>query len=174
MEENEEWKDVVGYEGLYQVSSLGRVKSFHSWRGKKERIINPFPNRDGYRKVDLRTSDGKRKTKSVHTLVLEAFAGEQPPEMQCNHKDGIKSNNRLENLEYCTRCENVLHTYRNLGRVPMRGERHGLSKLTEKEVLEMRHLHSIGRYNYKELGEVFKVSQVTARRIIIRMVWKHI
>lgn len=101
------WKDILGYEGLYQVSNLGRVKSFPRPGNWKERILNPIINK-GYLHVGLR-KDGKEKRFRVHRLVVEAFLGKIPDGFVVNHINEIKSDNRLENLEIVTQKENVNH-----------------------------------------------------------------
>lgn len=114
--EMEIWKPVVGYEGLYEVSSLGRVKSlpkvqeglFGLDRRKvsEERIIRGAKNRHGYRKVSLRR-DGRTYQVSVHRLVATAFLPNIANYPCVNHKDENPSNNRAENLEWCTYKYNV-------------------------------------------------------------------
>ena len=113
---NEIWKDVVGYEGRYQVSSMGRVKSLERkvrhWRGgeriQKERILKPSNDRRGYLLVSL--CDGeKRKTFSVHRLVCQAFHENPDNKPQVNHINEIKTDNRACNLEWCTCKQNVNH-----------------------------------------------------------------
>ena len=114
MQEN--WKDVVGYEGYYKVSNKGRVmtvaREFIKSNGRKciikERILSQGIV-IGYRCVDLKVN-GNRKTMRVHRLVAMAFIGEPYKEM-VNHIDGNKSNNNLSNLEWATRSENELHAY---------------------------------------------------------------
>lgn len=112
------WKDIKGYEGLYQVSNLGRVKSLarkvikaygaeHNLK-EKLRVINS--DNVGYQVVRLH--NGKGKTFKVHRLVAKAFLGE-PNGLEVNHIDGDKSNNKVENLEYCTRGENLKHCWDN-------------------------------------------------------------
>ena len=104
MSENEVWKDVVGYEGLYKVSNKGNVYSVGrlNLRGRKigGQILKPLPNTSGYPQVTL-YKDGKRKQKSIHRLVLESFV-ENPNNLpEVNHKDENPSNNELSNLEWC-------------------------------------------------------------------------
>lgn len=97
--ELEIWKDVVGYEGRYQVSNLGRV------RNKEGKILVPQLTRTSYYKVTL--FNGKKKGKLIHRLVMEAFVGQS--DLQVNHKDFNKVNNCLSNLEYTTPKENIQH-----------------------------------------------------------------
>lgn len=115
----EEWRDIKGYEGLYQVSSEGRVKSLerkvsHRDRERtiKERILKPGINRGGYLKINLYT-DGKPKTLIVHRLVASAFVPNPDDKPEVNHVDEDKSNNRACNLEWVTAKENANHGTRN-------------------------------------------------------------
>lgn len=100
---NEIFVDIVEYEGLYQVSTLGRVKSFHN---RKERILKQVKTKDGYLRVDL-WKDGKHHWKLVHRLVAEAFIGNPNGDYEINHKDFNPSNNHVENIEYCDRQYNI-------------------------------------------------------------------
>ena len=106
---NEEWRDVVGYEGRYQVSSMGRVKSF-KWN--KERFLKPSMDKDGYLLVTL-CAGGKPKTLKVHRLVCEAFHENPDNKPQVNHINEDKTDNRACNLEWCTCKQNVNHGSRN-------------------------------------------------------------
>ena len=117
---NEEWRDVVGYEGLYQVSDQGRVKSLERklphWRGgeriQKERILKPKIDRDGYLQLNL-YAGGKRKTLTVHRLVCQAFHENPDNKPQINHINEDKTDNRACNLEWCTCKQNINHGSRN-------------------------------------------------------------
>lgn len=117
---NEEWRDVAGYEGLYQVSDQGRVKSLERkvkhWRGgeriQKECILKPGTDRGGYLRVGL--CDGeKRKTFKVHRLVCQAFHENPDNKPQVNHINEIKTDNRASNLEWATARENSNFGTRN-------------------------------------------------------------
>lgn len=104
--ENEVWKDIPGYEGLYQVSDLGRVKSRGNDKNRREKILSPGKDRGGYLRVAL-WKDGKAKRFLVHRLVWESFNGIIPEGYDCNHINEDKTDNRLENLNLMTRKENI-------------------------------------------------------------------
>ena len=103
------WKDIKGYEGLYQVSNLGRVKSLGRWvykeyRGKRwqgEKILKQIKNKFGYLRVYL-YKNRKAKCYAIHRLVAQVFIPNPYNLPQVNHKDEDKSNNRVDNLEWCT------------------------------------------------------------------------
>lgn len=98
----EYWLPVVGYEGLYEVSDLGRVRS-------PRKVLLPHVGRNGYLTVGL-SKQGWQRTLRVHRLVLEAFVGPCPQGMEClHHPDPDKANNSLGNLRWGTRAENMEH-----------------------------------------------------------------
>lgn len=112
------WKDIIGYEGIYQVSNLGRIKIIKNMhKGNKTTFMEISPNRYGYCRVSL-WKNKKRKTYCVHRLVAEAFIPNPENKPQVNHKDGQKSNNDAENLEWATSSENQTHSCRVLGHIP--------------------------------------------------------
>jgi len=102
------WKDIPWYKWIYQVSNLWNIKSLNYNNTKEEKIMRICENRDGYFKISL-SNKIKRNWYFVHRLVMLTFVWES--NLQVNHKNWIKSDNRLENLEYCTAKENTLHKY---------------------------------------------------------------
>lgn len=108
------WRDIKNYEGLYQISSLGNVKSL-----RNNKILKPGI-RNEYYIVSL-CKGGKQKSKTIHRLVAKTFIPNPKNKEQVNHIDGNKLNNRIENLEWCTNQENIIHSWKN-----------GLSKVTQK------------------------------------------
>lgn len=114
----EVWRSVEGYEGLYEVSDLGRVKSLarvvHAKDGRKihytEKLLRVNEDSRGYLQVCL-CNHTKRKTWLVHRLVAIAFLGHPPQGMEVCHNDGTRNNNRITNLRYGTRSENTLDKY---------------------------------------------------------------
>lgn len=109
---NEEWRDIVGYEGLYQVSNLGRIKSLGNDKTKKEKILKPQLYKNGYYRIWL-YKNGNKKRYLVHRLVALAFIPNSNNLPCVNHKDEDKSNNSVENLEWCSVSYNINFGNRN-------------------------------------------------------------
>jgi hypothetical protein len=107
--DGEEWRDVVSYEGLYQVSNLGRVRSFPRM-GSRASILATSLCRFGYPQLHL-NSKGKPKMWKVHRLVALAFCKGYKPGLTVNHMDGVKTNNKATNLEWLTFSQNTYHAY---------------------------------------------------------------
>lgn len=101
----ERWLAVPGYEGRYEVSDRGAVRSLLTWRGQRSRFIG-WLTPSGYHMVRLAAESGASEKVMVHHLVLAAFVGERPPHLEVRHLDGCKTNNALDNLAYGTRSEN--------------------------------------------------------------------
>lgn len=136
---NETWKDIQGYEGLYQVSDLGRIRSLArivnskngSKQTKKGRILVQEVTIHGYCRVRLFNRLGKAKHYAVHRLVMNAFKGES--QLPVNHINEIKTDNRVVNLEYCTAKENCNHGTRNM-RISASKVGHSVSDETRRKI----------------------------------------
>jgi len=162
----EVWKPVVGYEGTYEVSDLGRVR-----RVKNQRILKPrIGKRGGYLVLSLSLL-GSVSTASVHILVARAFIGEPPDGMEVCHDDGDSKNPLLSNLRYGTKVDNAQDRFRH-GTTGF-GEKSPASKLTDEQVLEVRRRHSNGA-SQKELAAEFSVDQSNISHIVRRLTWAHI
>lgn len=113
--QNEIFKDILGYEGLYQISNLGNVKSLFRYKPNgqevKEKILSSCCDTVGYPCTSL-WKNGKGKIFRNHRLVASAFIGEIGYKMEVNHIDGLKTNNNISNLEIVSRSENIIHAYR--------------------------------------------------------------
>lgn len=175
----EQWLPVPGFDG-YEVSDLGRVRSsvvrsdcVNPWRHRhrvRDRILKTTSNGRGYRRLGLRGKDGKVDC-YVHRLVLEAFVGPCPEDMEACHNNGERADNRLTNLRWDTRVANSGD--RALHGTLVQGERHPSSKLTEQDIHEMRSLHADGM-SLGELSARFVTSKGNVCTIVHRKKWKHL
>jgi len=166
MDNNEEvWKDIP-YCKEYQVSNKGNVKSF---KGKNPRILKACPNSAGYPSVSICSNGVKKQT--VHRLMMISFYGESElPHI--NHINGVKTDNRLENLEYCSAKENIRHALKMGLTVRPVGEAHGQSKLSSEDVFIIR--TEMKNHSLKEVCEAFNISSGNASKIRNNKIWKHI
>lgn len=172
----EQWRPVVQYEGLYEVSSWGRVRSLWFLNGSANLprpvpvVLRTFIHKGGYPSLTL-ARGGIHKTECVHPLVLSAFRGPCPPGHIGGHRDGDPKNNLLTNLSWITRAENEEDKRRH-GRMLI-GSRNHQSKLTEKKARQIRLLHEQG-VSGRKLAEIFSVSDTLIGRIVKRRTWKHV
>ena len=157
------WKPVIGYDGLYEVSDIGRVRNIKT-AGIKRATINKHDNRP----FMLLWRRNKAKAVRVHRLVLFAFIGKPPEGYECCHSDGDPTNNRLSNLRWDTPSANqrdrVKHGTSN------RGEQCGTHKLTMKQVIDIRKSSE----KQKLLSKKYGVTQGTISRIKSRGRWAHL
>jgi hypothetical protein len=174
--EKEIWKDVVGYEGLYQVSSIGQVKVLdrecNHWRGgkliRKGFIIKPTCPK-GYNRVTLTDRSGKAKIYFVHQVVAIAFIGPRTQERPyINHKNFVRNDNRVENLEWVNSQENMNHQV-DANR-SLKGSKNPSSILNEKQVREIRKC----TLSFKEMSEKYGVCIGTIEALRYGRIWKHI
>lgn len=181
LRKHELWKDVIGYEGLYQISNIGRVKSLShkvpsaisstGFRTVLGRILKQSNHSQGYLTVTL-CKNGVSKTKTVHRLELIVFDKSNQKEM-VNHKDGNKNNNLLENLEWVTRQENVIHAFKTGLIVARSGYIAHNRKLSDAEydIITNMYLNKNSidvniKITHKSIARIFGVSESTIRAII--------
>jgi len=158
----EVWKKIEGFEN-YEVSNYGNVK-----RNNKLRTIKP--NKRGYVRIDL-YNKGVFKYFFIHRLVANSFLDNTKNKPQVNHINGIKHDNRVENLEWCTAKENIIHAINNNLIIPPAGEKQGASKLTEADILNIRKDTTTKKYI---LAEKYNVSRGLISDIINFKRWKHL
>lgn len=165
--QKEIWKPVKNYEGLYEVSNFGRVKALNHRRSKKEKLMSPSGS-GRYLHVGLHRG-GKREHYSIHKLVLQAFLGNS--DLTVNHINGIKTDNSLKNLEYCSQRENVTHAIKT-GLRDGRGEKNNKAKLTFDAIKNIRE----NKFNLtvREFAACYNVFVSTIYKIINRETWRHV
>jgi len=183
VEENIEiWRDVPGYEGSYQISSWGRVKSLPrrlrantGYYTTKERIFKKYNNR-GYEEIKLYNGDDTFKNCQVHRLVAFAFIPNPNNYPHINHIDGNPRNSRVENLEWCTNSMNTKHAYDTGLKDPKnyKGEGNCNAKLTEEQVKLIRYKHEVKNMSVVELTNEYNISYGAIYAIVKRNNWKHV
>ncbi|WP_430815185.1 NUMOD4 motif-containing HNH endonuclease [Carboxylicivirga sp. RSCT41] len=173
---NEVWKKIKGYEEIYEVSNLGNIKSLkRKVKGKvglrviQERILKPR-NSSEYMIVRLSGVNGKWKDHYIHRLVASAFVKNPDNKPQVNHKDGIKSNNHVDNLEWVTRQENLRHCV-ELG---LKGGKKYGKRLSKEEVIDIRLLVEANEESKTSIAQYFGITYVQLFNIINKKCWKNI
>ena len=168
--EAEVWKSVKDFPG-YEVSNLGRMKSYKVAPWKDPRILPGNVNVNGYRRVTL-VKQKKEFYLYIHHLVLNTFIGLHPKGYECNHKNGIKTDNRLSNLEWTTHGRNMAHAFQ-IGLIDTKGSKAPNAKLRNGEVIEIRRLAELG-IKQTVIAKIFKISCGNVDMIIRRWTWNHI
>ena len=153
------WKDIEGYEGIYQVSNLGNIYSIKRSKIKSIRQIK------GYSMVNL-CNNYKERLTSVHRLIAIHFIPNIENKSQINHINGIKNDNRIENLEWCTSKENIHHAHKL-------GLKNKNRKLTSDDVLNLRKDH-INNISNKDLSIKYNIHIRTVSKIIRKLLWSYI
>lgn len=169
------WLEIPGYEGAYEASNLGQIRSMDREvkyiKGGKEivnkykgKVLTPTFDKDGYRQVTM------KKTVKVHRIVAKAFLPNPENKATVNHIDGIKDNNNISNIEWATFSENANHKYSVLNRG--RGEEHGKTTLTEDQVRAIK----VNKDNLKgvELAEIYGVTSSAISSIKHGKNWGHV
>ena len=171
------WKPVPGYDGYYDVSNTGEVRSWYvvgrhgsGQRMGVPRILKPSVNDGAYLRVIL-TEDRAARARRVHHLVLEAFVGPRPSGMITRHINGNPADNCIGNLAYGTFAENAADAKRH--GTFQQGATHSSAKLTVDEVLDIRARCS-EREAQKSIAGRYGVSQTTVSHIVLRKTWNHL
>ena len=174
----EQWKEVVGFPSYY-ISNTGRVRS--TKRGTTK-VLLQYDKR-GYNCVALRLNNHPKYI-SVHRLVLMAFVGLAPLNYQCNHKNGIKTDNRLGNLEWVTPSDNIKHAFRTglmahsfewrkQRSLDNRGQGNGRAKLRDGDIPTIRQQIKSGM-TFQNIADNFHVSHATVWHIAKGRTWRHV
>jgi hypothetical protein len=173
------WKAIEGYEGFYEVSNHGNVKSLKRkcesryWRPVRERILRQAQSKNGYYGVILSKNKNKKRY-HIARLVLIAFLPNPENKPQVNHKDGNKSNNKLSNLEWSTRSENQKHAYRIGLKKGLVEDKCSLTKLTKTQVNDIREIYRSGLFTQKSIALEYGVDQSLISYIINKKIWRHL
>jgi hypothetical protein len=174
----EQWRPVVGFEGLYEVSDHGRVRSLdrtvpHRGRSptrRQGRVLCLSSDVAGYPQAQLSNGGVCRKI-YIHRLVIEAFVGPRPPGLEVRHLDGNKRNNTPANLAYGTHAENVADQF--VHGTAVFGEKSPSAKLTENEVRAIRQACAAGE-SQRTIARRYGVDQTMVSRILLRKAWRHV
>jgi|JI9StandDraft_1071089.scaffolds.fasta_scaffold40654_3 hypothetical protein len=180
--QEEIWKDILELNSLYQVSNKGNIRVKKrivnspmikcGYRILTAKLIKTQDNHKGYKKVTI-SLNGKKNTFMAHRLVAKCFIENPLNKEQVNHKNGIKDDNRVENLEWCTGSENVRHAMKT-GLNKNIGVGNYNSRLTNEQVLKIREMAAQGVRQFKIAEQIGVVHKQTIGEIIKRRAWKHI
>lgn len=187
MEQQEIWKDVIGYESFYEVNNLGVIRSKSrkcpggrgSFHIRKPKLMTIRKDKHSYLRVGLTgdgiTSSTKQVLWLVHRVVALAFIPNPENKPMVNHINGIKGDCKVENLEWVTRKENARHAFDTGLQVNPKGQDHRMAKLTEEQVLQIREKYRPNRvYGSTKLSREFNISVTNIKDIINRRIWNHI
>lgn len=176
----ENFKPIKKFEGFYEVSDLGRIKSVSrkvknksGYRVVSEKILNPVRKPDGYCIVSLWKKD-KNQSGYIHRLVALHFVDGKKNGYEVNHKNGDKGDNRAENLEWVTRSENILHSFKIGSHKPQYGTLSSKAKLTEPEVKHIKSKYAQGEISIRALAEIYGVHHSIIHGIVSGKRWSHV
>jgi hypothetical protein len=173
------WKNIPGYEGLYQASNLGRIKALSRYKIKfdgyhgitKEKIMNQFCDRRGYCRIGLTNGNNKRKTYSVHRLILSTFHTEDNVNKCAMHLDDNQTNNNIQNLKWGTLSENSKQIYDH-NRRKIKGDYSPNHKLTEDQAERILFLKDkVERGYWSKLARALNVHQSTISNVLTGKHW---
>lgn len=169
---NELWLDVPGTDGMYQISSMGRLMTMnYKWTGQ-QRLMKPATDAGGYLRTMIR-KDGRVRTVKLHRIVAEAFHANPDGLAEVNHKNFEKQDNRAVNLEWMSRQHNMGHAAAGGKIKDKHGSFNGMSKLTEQTVREIKAKYIPYVYTHEMLGKEYGVAKSTIKDALNRH-WRHV
>lgn len=170
----ENWKPIVGYENVYSVSDMGRVRRDLQCKGARAgKILAASKSKAGYPTINPKFRN-VRATFNVHELVLTTFVGPRPKGCCCNHKDGNKANNWIENLEWVTHSENHKHSFRELARIRPSQNPKPRIFLKPIDVIAIRRIYDNGTATVRDMSRIFGVPEGSLRNICLRRRWQNL
>jgi len=165
------WLPLKSFSWPYEVSNKGRVRTLNYNKTKETKVMSLGINRGGYPFIVLRRM-GKTVAKTVHSLVMEVWHGNRPEGLVINHKDGVKTNNKNENLEYVTISRNTKHSF-EIGTQCNKGINHSQAKMNDDTVRKIRLLKSTGLSN-REVSEELGISRGMVSNVSCGRNWSHV
>lgn len=172
--EQEIFKPISGYDGIYEVSNFGRIKSLsRKFSNNETFLVLHTGKKSGYVSVKL-SKNGIATTTSVHILVATYFVDNPFNLLEVNHLDFDRSNNMADNLQWLTHAANLKYSYDNGNRIGDRGEKSPRATLKNETVLKIRELYLTGEYTQKQLADKFGQKRNNIAKIISRKRWSHI
>ena len=170
------WKKVESLNNRYEISNKGNIRNAET--GK---ILKQFLSKFGYKILTVRPEMYVQKNVRIHQLVAEAFLGEKPEGYVINHKDGDKTNNNVENLEYVTPSQNNQHALDmglrkppDMSKYALRGEKHPYATITENDVRMILELHEKTGFGCRRLAKLTGISYGVIDGILMGKTWKHV
>ena len=167
------WKDVIGYENYYEVSNLSNIRRKKGTSHLKQKNLKGSFDKDGYVKVNLKIKQ-KTNSKRLHILIAQAFIDNPKKKPQVNHINGIKHDNRIENLEWVTLSENRRHAYETglQNGFSRRGEKNNFVKLSKSDVLNIRKMYDKkSGITMKYLANIYGVTEGCIQGILSKKNW---
>lgn len=176
------WKPVKGYEDFYEVSENGDIRTIeryitlptHTYL-KKQKMLTQFHDGRGYMHVKLYDGKGKCKSLTTHKIVALTYIPNPNDLIEINHKDGNKLNNKVSNLEWSTRSDNIRHAYEIRSPESYSGESCNFTKLTKEQVIAIRKEYAENNVTKTSLARKYNLkSSATIAYIVERKTWKHV